>query len=335
MKVANASAQITLVSEVLPTKRDTSRVPPLVSIVVPVFNGMPHLAALTESLLAQTYPDLEIIFSEGGGTDGSMAYLTGIQDPRVRLVSQTKGTSAAQNWTAVTHEARGEFIALLDADDLWAPEYLATHLARMRADPALGVSFNACRFMTADGAPTRERSRPQLSGFTPADILSTNPCTTCSAIVVRAEVFREVGSFNESLRRAEDQEWLFRVALSKWRIEGIDDLLVDYRISPNGLSANLEGMYEGFRAMLAAARDSAPDLVREAGPLAAARMLRYLARRALRLDLDRGIARGFITRALATAPRMVLSEPRQTIATLLAATIPGVNTLLFKVLQRA
>ena len=112
-KVAIASAHVTLVSEVLPTNRDTSRVPPLVSIVVPVFNGMPHLVALTDSLLAQTYPDLEIIFSEGGGTDGSMAYLSSIQDPRVRLVSQTQGTSAAQNWTAVTHEARGEFIKLV------------------------------------------------------------------------------------------------------------------------------------------------------------------------------------------------------------------------------
>ena len=151
MKVANASAQITLVSEVLPTKRDTSRVPPLVSIVVPVFNGMPHLVALTESLLAQTYPDLEIIFSEGGGTDGSMAYLTGIQDPRVRLVSQTKGTSAAQNWTAVTHEARGEFIKLVCQDDILAPFAIEHQLNDLQAHPSAVMAIGRRNIVDTNG----------------------------------------------------------------------------------------------------------------------------------------------------------------------------------------
>ena len=135
--------------------------------------------------------------------------------------------------------------------------------------------------------------------------------------------------------RAEDQEWLFRVALSRWTISGVDELLVFYRNSPGGLSANLDGMYEGFRAMLEAARESAPELVGRAGPLAAGRMLRYLARRALRLDGDRSVARKYIARGLALAPRMVISEPKQTIATLLAATIPGANALLFHMLKRS
>ena len=205
----------------------------------------------------------------------------------------------------------------------------------MAADARLGVSFSAVRFMEADGTITNERSRPQLNCFQPADILSTNPCTTCSAMVIRRQVFTDVGMFRESLRRAEDQEWLFRVALSEWKLDGVDDLLVFYRNSPNGLSANLDGMYDGFKAMLEAARESAPELVGAAGPLAAARMSRYLARRALRLNLDRGIARSFITRALALAPKMLLSEPRQTIATLVAATIPGANTLLFQIMRRS
>ena len=121
-KVAIASAQITLVNEVLPTNRDTSRVPPLVSIVVPVFNGMPHLVALTESLLAQSYSNLEIIFSEGGGTDGSMDYLCSIADDRVSIITQPTGTSAAQNWTAVTNAANGDYIKLVCQDDLLAPD---------------------------------------------------------------------------------------------------------------------------------------------------------------------------------------------------------------------
>ncbi len=308
---------------------------PLFTVVVPCFNSEATLKGTLEGVLAQTLGDFEIIVVDDGSTDGSLAAARALagRDSRIAVLAQpNSGASAARNRGILA--ARGEFIALLDADDLWTPGFLAIHLARMRADPSLGVSFSAVRFMEPDGRPTRERTRPKLDGLTPADILFTNPCTTCSAMVVRARVFAEAGLFRESLRRAEDQEWLFRVALSSWKLGGVDDLLVFYRTSPDGLSANLDGMFEGFRAMLEAARESAPDLVGRAGPLAAGRMLRYLARRALRLDLDRGVARRFIARALATAPRMVLSEPKQTIATLVAAMVPGVNTLLFRVLRR-
>ena len=95
---------------------------PLVSIVVPVFNGMPHLVDLTESLLAQTYPSLEIIFTEGGGSDGSLDYLTSITDSRVTIIRMPKGTSAAENWTAATMAASGEFTKLICQDDLITPD---------------------------------------------------------------------------------------------------------------------------------------------------------------------------------------------------------------------
>jgi glycosyltransferase involved in cell wall biosynthesis len=91
---------------------------PLVSIVVPVFNGMPHLTALVDSLFAQDYPNLEIVLSEGDGTDGSWAYLNSLSDPRVRIIRQPPGTSAAANWTAATLAARGAYTKLICQDDL-------------------------------------------------------------------------------------------------------------------------------------------------------------------------------------------------------------------------
>lgn len=91
---------------------------PLVSLVVPVFNGLPHLEALLTSLLQQTYPNLEIILSEGGGTDSSIKVLTSIVDPRVTVLAQPKGTSAAGNWTAVCAAATGVFTKLVCQDDL-------------------------------------------------------------------------------------------------------------------------------------------------------------------------------------------------------------------------
>lgn len=88
---------------------------------MPVFNGMPHLIDLTNSLLAQTYPNLEIVFSEGGGSDGSGEFLEQIDDSRVRVMAMPTGTSAAQNWTAATMAATGEFTKLICQDDLLTP----------------------------------------------------------------------------------------------------------------------------------------------------------------------------------------------------------------------
>ena len=307
---------------------------PIVSVVVPCHNSAATLAATLASALAQSLREIEVIVVNDGSTDATLEAATAAaQDPRVAVVSQANaGVSAARNRGIA--EAKGEFVALLDSDDLWDEDHLETHVARLRADPALGLSFSPVRFIEADGGATGERTRPKLDGLTPADILSTNPCSTCSTMVVRAKVFEEVGGFREGLRRAEDQEWLFRVSLSGWRIAGVDRILVSYRNSPMGLSANLDGMYEGFRDMLEAARLSDPALVARLGPLAAARMSRYLARRALRLRMGRATARRFMSRALRAAPGMILSEPRQTIATALAAAVPGFDALMFRVLKR-
>ena len=70
------------------------------------------------SLLQQTYPNLEIIVSEGGGTDSSLDFLREIDDPRIMIIEQTRGTSAAGNWTAVSAAAAGDFTKLICQDDL-------------------------------------------------------------------------------------------------------------------------------------------------------------------------------------------------------------------------
>lgn len=107
---------------------------PLVSVVVPVFNGLPHLRELTDSLLAQTYDNLEIIFSEGGSTDGSREFLAGIVDPRVRVVIQP-GTGASGNWTYATESANGDLIKLVCQDDLLNPDAISKQVDDLQRHP--------------------------------------------------------------------------------------------------------------------------------------------------------------------------------------------------------
>lgn len=115
--------------------RDTNCVPTLVSVVVPVFNGMPYLADLVASLTAQTYEDLEIVFSEGGGTDGSLDYLKTLTDQRIRIIEQPLGTSAALNWTKATQAGSGEFIKLVCQDDLLAPDAIEKQVKDLEQHP--------------------------------------------------------------------------------------------------------------------------------------------------------------------------------------------------------
>jgi len=116
-------------------------VQPLVSIVVPVFNGMPHLRDLTQALQEQTYPHLEFVFTEGGGSDESWHYLSQINDHRIRLVQMPRGTSAAENWTAASMQARGEFTKLVCQDDLIYPHAIEVQVKDLLANPNASMAI--------------------------------------------------------------------------------------------------------------------------------------------------------------------------------------------------
>lgn len=109
---------------------------PLVSVVVPVLNGLPHLKTLTDSILEQTYGNLDIVFSDGGSTDGSGEYLQGINDPRVRIVTIPRSATAAMNWTNATNAARGEYIKLVCQDDVLKPAAIQLQVSDLQKHPS-------------------------------------------------------------------------------------------------------------------------------------------------------------------------------------------------------
>ncbi len=111
---------------------------PLVSVVMPVYNAEPYLAAAVRSLLDQTFGDFELIAIDDGSTDGSLAVLRAFDDPRLVVVSQhNQGVSATLN--AGLALARGVYVARHDADDLSLPSRLARQVEVMEADPRLGL----------------------------------------------------------------------------------------------------------------------------------------------------------------------------------------------------
>ena len=106
-----------------------------VSIVVPVFNGIRYLPAAIDSILCQTYDNLDIVLVDGGSTDGSRDWIHTVDDPRVRVQLMPAGTTAADNWTTASRAASGDYVKLLCQDDLLYPTAIEVQVADLEMHP--------------------------------------------------------------------------------------------------------------------------------------------------------------------------------------------------------
>ena len=173
---------------------------PLVSVVIPVYNGAQYLAEAIESVLAQDYRPVELIVVDDGSTDASGEIAQSY--PQAHCIRQTnQGVSAARN--AGIAAVRGEFIAFLDADDIWTADKLTAQVGYLLAHPEVGFAFARQRFFFEPGIEALPWFRQELLtqdhvGFVP------------STLVARKGVFERAGGFDTALGRGEDTQWLLR-----------------------------------------------------------------------------------------------------------------------------
>lgn len=249
---------------------------PAFSIVIPCYNAAATLPATLDSLRAQTIADWEMLIIDDGSTDDSrdIALAAAKADPRIRLLGNpSRGPSTARN--VALNGARGDLIAFCDADDLWAPDKLAT-MVRLFADTKVDAAFARIAFFDDHGS--RTLSTVPQGALTIPMLLGENPVCTMSNLVVRRSVFRKSGGFDSRLVHNEDLEWLIRLVGEGHTITGVNKTLVHYRTVAHGLSADLNAMRRGrAAAVTTAARYGVHPARRQE-----AVYLRYLARRALR-----------------------------------------------------
>lgn len=300
---------------------------PRVSVVIPLYQTEAYIAAALASVLAQTFRDFEVVVVDDGSRDGGPAIARGIGDARVRVVSQAnRGLAGARN-TGIRN-ASADIVALLDADDLWAPEKLARHVAALDADPALDVSFSASRLIDEAGRDVGLVQSPRSDRLELDDFFCRNPIGNGSAPVLRRRALERIRFphpergddcwFDEGFRQSEDIECWMRLAASGCRFGLVPDALTFYRVNSGGLSANVEAQLATWLRFRDKVASYAPAVVSAYGARAEAYQLRYLARRAVRSD-DRRAALDLVLRALARHPRMLREEPLRTGITLGAA----------------
>ena len=175
---------------------------PLVTCVIPVYNGERFLGAAIRSALGQTYTNLEVIVVDDGSTDGTAEVAQAFSHRVKYLYQDNAGPAAARNRGIA--EAEGEFLSFLDADDLWVADKLARQLARFRARPELSYSVgmvqNFWEDEVADEAErmsAHARARP-IAGY-----------VTLTLLVPRVWMER-VGGFDTDLAHGDAADWFQR-----------------------------------------------------------------------------------------------------------------------------
>lgn len=208
---------------------------PKVSVIVPTYNCAQYLPEALDSALAQTYSDFEILIIDDGSTDDTKKilepYLKTFKSKIRNIYQENKGHSLARN--NGLKNAKGEFIAFLDADDKWYPHRLEEEIKLIEANPVVGlVHANAMR-LSEDGRllGAYSRKKQYLSGFIFKPLFLRLADISCATVLLRKSCCDNVGYFDTHLTRlgCEDRELWLRIA-KKYRIEYVDQVLAYYRV---------------------------------------------------------------------------------------------------------
>ncbi|MEO8368872.1 MAG: glycosyltransferase [Candidatus Solibacter sp.] len=239
---------------------------PLVSVVLPVYNGERFVSQTIESALRQTYRNLEIIVVDDGSTDQTASLIQGIatRDARVRIFHQpNSGVARARN--RGLEESRGEFVAPLDSDDLWDPAKIEEQV-RIMQQSGDGVGLVYCWWVWIDenGVVLDRSPSWEIEGDASALLLQVNYTGNASVPLYRRKYLQEAGGYDESMeqrggRGCEDWDVALKVA-AKYRVAVARQLLVGYRRLPDSMSTQYDEMWRSRQLLISGALERDPDL---------------------------------------------------------------------------
>src|ERR1700754_2251114 len=172
-----------------------------VSVVIPVRDGAKYLGSAIDSVLAQTSPPQEVVVVDDGSLDDTPTVIAGYGDP-VRGIRQSRhGNASALNRGIAA--VRGDYVAFLDADDLWAPEKLAVQMRILEEDESIDAVFGLVQqFLSDDADPSLARR-----GVIPP---GSQPGISKTAMLVRRRALGGVGGFDESRSNGDFTDWYAR-----------------------------------------------------------------------------------------------------------------------------
>lgn len=213
----------------------------MVSVIVPVFNGERFLAETLDSLRAQTFSAWEALLVDDGSSDGTASLMSKYarEEPRFKVLKhdQNYGLSAARN-TGIA-QATGEWVALLDGDDVWIPSKLERQLSIAKDNAKANFLF--CNYWVWDGTTTLRTRYQKKRRFPAGDVsreLRRFNLFAPSSVVIKKETLSKAGPFDPELRAVEDWDMWLRIAEGRIYALGVWEPQFKYRVWGGNMSAN-------------------------------------------------------------------------------------------------
>ncbi len=205
---------------------------PLVSVVLPVYNGVSYLPDALVSLQSQSYRHLEIIVCDDGSKDGTREFLRDFQkkEPRLKVFENAVNLGLTANLNYGIKQSSGKFICWLNQDDIFYPEKIERQLEIMRRQEDVGACFCAKEDIDAEGNRL-EMFNPSTLQVKEEDLLFNllgGSFLTATSVMIRREVFHTVGLFNEAYKIALDYEMWLRIRM-KYRLFLLPEKLMAFR----------------------------------------------------------------------------------------------------------
>jgi len=216
----------------------------LVSVIIPIYNRLDYISEAIESVLSQTYNNLEIIVIDDGSTLDVKGVLESYMNKIKYIYQSNKGLSAARN-TGIKN-SQGEYLAFLDDDDLFEPRKLEIQVPIVENNPNIGFVYSdGYVFDTGNATELRLKravaSDKSCGDFAKEFFMNTN--VFISAVLIRRACFDDVGLFDENLTQNEDSDMLLRIALN-WKVKFSGYPSTKIRHHPDRMSLNRVGLYD-------------------------------------------------------------------------------------------
>jgi len=231
----------------------------LVSVVIASYNMGHYLTEAVESVLAQSYPHVEVqIVDDGSSDDTAQRVQRWRDDPRVRVFTQANAGQARAKNKGV-ELSRGRFVAFLDADDVWLPGKLARQMPLFAGRPELGVVYSDYQCMDAGGQLLAKGVTPMRRGWVSGALLVEN-FVCYSAGVVRRECLERDGRFDETLGMGIDYDLWLRLS-ARYQFDFVPEATVRYRIWAGQMSKNYRKRYQSAIRIMQQFLDANPGIV--------------------------------------------------------------------------
>ena len=208
-------------------------------MIIPIYNGEQYVAKAINSVLAQTYQNIEILLINDGSSDGSKAVILDyINLPNVVYREQSNGGVAAARNIGL-RAARGELIAFLDQDDVWMPQKIELQAQYMQTHPKIGLVHANIEYIDEHSQPIEKRRsewQTNASGLCFEEMFKENGIAVLT-VCIRRKVCIEIGYFREDVSGVDDYDYWLRVAYSH-QIGHINQVLAHYRLHTHNESQN-------------------------------------------------------------------------------------------------